>query len=163
MNEIVAFSPDGKRIASGGGGDEPIVIWDASSGHDVRTLSGSVGSVRSLAFSPSRQQIASGNDDNTIRIWDTETGAILYTLRGHSGTVESVAFSADGTRIVSGSADKTIRIRDADSGKEILTRTGHTVRLSVRRSALTAGRLPAVARIRRSGCGTLRPVGNCGH
>jgi WD40 repeat protein len=109
----VAFSPDGKRIVSGGY-DKTIRLWDVATGTQIgEPLRGHMRWVTSVAFSPDGKQIVSGSFDNTIRLWDAATGTqIGEPPLGHKGAVLSVAFSPDGKRIVSGSEDKTIRIWD---------------------------------------------------
>ena len=111
----VSFSPDGRRIVSGG--DRTIRIWDAESGQELLKLEGHSSSVYSVSFSPDGRRIVSGSYDNTIRIWDAESGQELLKLEGHSGSVPSVSFSPDGRRIVSGSGDRTIRIWDDIFGR----------------------------------------------
>jgi uncharacterized protein (TIGR03067 family) len=115
----VAFSPDAKRAVSGGN-DRVIRLWDLASGTLVRTLTGHLGSVMSVAFSPEGSQIVScGLDaDKTVRLWDTETGKENFRLEGHTAGVESVAFTPDGNRIVSSGFDGLI-LWDAKSGKLI--------------------------------------------
>ncbi|MBD1803884.1 CHAT domain-containing protein [Microcoleus sp. FACHB-SPT15] len=104
----VAISPDGQTLASGGS-DQPIMLWNSSTGKLLRTLTEHSGTVLSVAFSPDGQTLVSGGDDNTIRIWNFQTGELLHTLR-HLGPVKSVAFSPDGQTLVSGSADMTVKI-----------------------------------------------------
>jgi parallel beta-helix repeat protein len=65
----VAFSPDGRLLASGSL-DDTIKLWEVASGREVRTLSGHTSWVNSVAFSPDGRLLASGSDDRTIRLWD---------------------------------------------------------------------------------------------
>jgi WD40 repeat protein len=125
----VAFSPDGRRIASGSW-DCTVRVWNAHSGAEIACLRGHEEQVASVAFSPDGRRIASGSNDKTVRVWDTHSGAEIACLRGHESAVASVSFSPDGRRITSGSSDKTVRIWDANRGAEINCLRGH--RSSVR-------------------------------
>ena len=107
----VAFSPDGKTIASGSGEvfigqdigwDVTTRLWDVATGEEKRILKGHRGDVRSVAFSPDGKTIASGGFDGAIRLWDVANGEEKRILR-HRGNINSVAFSPDGKTIAGGS------------------------------------------------------------
>jgi eukaryotic-like serine/threonine-protein kinase len=128
----VAFSPDGKRIASASL-DKTVKLWDAATGQLIRTLKGHTEPVTCVAFSPDGKRIASSADhrtnadaDQTLKIWDAATGQEIRALKGHTNAVLSVAFSPDGKWIASGGMDKTAKLWDAANGQLIRTLDGHT-------------------------------------
>ena len=125
----VAYSPDGARIASSGGGytDSTIRIWNAETGELARQIAGHTSYVMSVAYSPDGSRIASGSLDSTIRIWNAKTGEPIKTLTAHQmSVVESVAYSPDGARLASGAWDNKVRIWNAETGELLHILWNHT-------------------------------------
>src|SRR5215813_12499359 len=86
--------------------------WWLSQGQELATLRGHEGVVRTVAFDPTGEVLASGSDDQTIRIWCVASNRSLRTLDGHTGKVRAISFSPDGTTLASAGEDKTIRLWD---------------------------------------------------
>src|SRR5262249_27427587 len=105
----VAFSPDGKMVASSTGG-EVIQVWGVEKGEELVSLKCSKRCPRTVAFSPDRKLVASGGPDGRVRLWDVRTGELHEVLQGHSAEVCSVAFSPDGKTLASTSQDQTVRL-----------------------------------------------------
>jgi WD40 repeat protein len=102
----VAFSSDGKTIASGSD-DKKVKLWSLNS-TQTQTLSSHNEDINSVVFSSDGKIIASGSDDKTVKLWSLD-GKLLNTLEGHNESVKSVIFSQDRKTIVSSSLDNTIR------------------------------------------------------
>ena len=125
----VAFSPDGKRIATASA-DGTAMIWDASTGVVLSTLTGHSDEVVNLAYSPDGERLATASLGGTIRLWNASTGEALFTFSISTGDSGAIAFSPDGAHLVTAGEAGAIIFWNSSSGERLLTLSAHASQVS---------------------------------
>jgi WD40 repeat protein len=94
---IVAFSPDGKLLATGTQSTRAVRVWDAATGKMLHELKGDGGGIECAVFSPEGGVLAVANRDEAVEVWDASAGKRLRTLKGTGDRTVALAFSPDGS------------------------------------------------------------------
>lgn len=121
--KAVAFSPDGKQIATSGEYERsPLQIFDAHSGTKVRSMTGDPESPFAAAFRPDGKEIATAAfGRSVVTVWNVLDGRPSRLLAGHAKPVYSVAYSADGRLMASAAPGGGVIIWEAETGAQLLT------------------------------------------
>jgi serine/threonine protein kinase/WD40 repeat protein len=130
---FATFSPDGKRIATGGQ-DHTGRIWDAQTGKLLQTLNGHTYDVNSIGFYPvaAIHLVVTASDDGTVRVWNYDSGKQERVLTGHKTMVVAAEFVIVEKReffIVSGDQQGWLYIWDWPSGRQVRSLRPHGNRI----------------------------------
>jgi WD40 repeat protein len=119
----IAWSPDGKYLATTGGDDFTLRIWDATPA--TLTLSGAQEGMQWVSWSPDGNRIVTTGLDNTAVVWDSKTGKPLLTFTEHTDDVQDAFWSPDGSKIVTTDWDNVAKVWDSNTGEVLVNFTGH--------------------------------------
>jgi WD40 repeat protein len=120
----LAFSPDGKWLASGGNGGVTH-LWDANTGKKIRDLKAPKNGWGPLAFSPDGKTLAASAGGKLLCLWQPDTGKLLHSLVGPDQMNRSVAFSLDNKLVAAGGGDGSIFLWEVATGKTLHVLQGH--------------------------------------
>lgn len=113
-----------RQIVAGGSRLNDIVLWDISTGQQIRKLKSHSAGIQSMAFSEDCQILASSSSDCTVKLWDVENSLKVEKVNGHLSEIRSVVVSIGGEMIASAGGD--IKLWDAKTGTELRTLRGHS-------------------------------------
>lgn len=118
----LAFSPDGKLLASGSE-DKTLKLWTMPDGQVWRTISGLADPVFGMTFNPAGTRLVAVGGDKTIRVWDAADGRELFAIPAGVSSLQDVAFSPDGTLVAAGSSH-FVKLWSVADGREIRSLQG---------------------------------------
>ena len=115
---VVAFSPDGAQLASGGR-DPTATVWEIPGGRQLFRLRGHQGRINDIRYSEDGMRVATASDDGTARVWNAETGQEIVQVRARGQGFTCVAFTVDGLQLATSGYDGSVQVWDAGSGREL--------------------------------------------
>ncbi len=106
----LAFSRDGKMLASSSAGERAVRLWDLESAKQRFILPDGFGGAANLVFSPDGELLVGANYDTNLRVWSTRTGALLRTIEDLLVSIFASSFSPDGIYLACAGVDRTVYV-----------------------------------------------------
>jgi WD40 repeat protein/serine/threonine protein kinase len=125
----VAFSPDGKHLATSGARGHT-KVWSVPDLREIAVQPQDQGIVFALAFSPDGRRLVTGTSDGLLRIWEWESQRLLAIWLGHSSSCDAAAWSPDGTLLATGGRDEIVRLWNATNQMGVAVLKGHAGRVT---------------------------------
>jgi hypothetical protein len=122
----VAFSPDGRILASGASDDNTVQLLDVTTRRNIAALAGHFSGVIAVTFSPDGRTLATGTQDGAVRLWDVAEKQVVASLKEVAGVVHSLAYAPDGRRLAVGYQDGTVGLWDVAARRPVARLSGHT-------------------------------------
>ena len=118
--DALAFSADGALLATGSTSTAPILLWDATTGGQVRAMTpaGPLYGTYNLGFSPDGTLLAATDGNGTTHLLSLTPPRALRTLRGHAGSVWDATVTSNGRWVITAGDDHTVRMWDRQTGVE---------------------------------------------
>jgi WD40 repeat protein len=105
----VAFSPDGKLLASAGASND-VQLWNVATHEELEPFKGHTRWVRFCAFSPDGKMLVSVGLDNVVRFWHVADHKEIASLTGHQRRIHFVTFSHAGARVATAGMDRNVKL-----------------------------------------------------
>ena len=121
----LAFSPDGKMLATGGA-DKFVKVFELPSGQFVKSFEGHTHHVMDVGWKHDGKLLASAGADNTIKVWDFDKGEQTRTINAHGQQITRLQFVGRTSQVLTCSGDRNARYWNVDNGGGGITFGGST-------------------------------------